>query len=311
MSTRQDRINEFKKFYDGSESLFGAFAKNDKNHKRLENLFSFYVSPGGRVLQYDDKLIEVFYGKRPIGIKKELGDNLNIKEKAEIADGVTLQYVRTDDAHVICYLYPAKSENQRPIEDLLILDYVTNPKKLNKKAKSHFKLFVAYMDSTCIDGELSLIQKLRVFYLKNFKKYIVRGVIQEQKAKKYVAELSKYVLTIGFSGFMILLITFYMDDIKSQKEIMNREEVSGDIESIRKATDEMSGTLKSLDSALNTLNERYSTENMQINNYLDSNKQVLERIDNSIRNLNVSIQELEKAYNNSLQVTPKSGAPER
>lgn len=311
MSSRQDRIDDFKKFYDGSKSLFNSFAIKDKHHKRLESLFSFYVSPGGRILQYDDKLVEVFYGKRPIGIKKELGDNLEIKEKAEIAGGVTLQYVRTDDAHVACYLYPAKSENQRPIEDLVILDYIKNPNSLNAKAKSHFKLFVAYMDSTCIDGELSLIQRLRVFYLKNFKKYIVNGVIQEQKAKKYLSDLSKYVLTIGFSGFMILLITFHMDNIKNKDEKVARETVSREMESLKQTAEEIYGTLKSLDSGIKRLGELSTAEAKELNGILDGNKLILESVDKSISELSGSIQGLENAYNNSLQVTPKNGAPER
>lgn len=310
MNNRQDRINDFKKFYDDSKSLFNSFAIKDKHHKRLESLFSFYVSPGGRILQYDDKLVEVFYGKRPIGVKQELADNLEIKEKAEIAGGVTLQYVRTDDAHVACYLYPAKSENQRPIEDLIVLDYVKNPNSLNAKAKNHFKLFVAYMDSTCIDGELSLIQSLRVFYLKNFKKYIVDGVLQEQRAKKYLSDLSKYILTIGFSGFMILLITFYMDDIKNKDEEMARESISRDIESIKHTTEEISSNLKSLDSGAKLLSELSADMTQELNNFLDGNKLAQEKIDKSIRELNGSIQGLEKAYNNSLQLTPKSGVPE-
>jgi len=311
MNKRQKRINNFKEFFDNSESIFDDISKNDKNHERLKSLFSFYVSPGGRILQYDDKLVEVFYGARPIGIKKTLEDGLQIKEKAETATGATLQYLRTDDGHVACYLYPAKSENQRPIEDLIILDYIKDPSKIKNRIKSHWKLFVSYMESTCIDGDLDFIQKLRVFYLKKFKKYIVSGVIQEQKVKKYISELSKYVLTIGFSGFMILLIMFYMDNIKSQKEKLSRDTISEDITSIKQSAQEITNTLKAIDTGIKQLSDLSTNKNQQVNDFLGGNKEALEVVNKNIKKLNDSIQGLAKAYNNSLQVTPKNGAPER
>ncbi len=298
MNKRQERINNFKEFFDNSESIFDDISKNDKNHKRLEKLFSFYVSPGGRILQYDDKLVEVFYGKRPIGIKKSLEDNLQIKEKAEIATGATLQYSRTDDGRVVCYLYPAKSENQRPIEDFFIIDYIKDPSKIKSRVKFHWKLFVSYMESTCIDGDLDLIQKIRLFYLKNFKQYVVNGVVQDKKAKLYFSDLSKYILTIGLSGFMILFITYYKDSIENKEAKMADEKILGEMSRIRSESLLITNHLNKLNNNIEKI----------IDNSKD-NSGNLEDINSRLKSINNSINNIEKAYNKSLNQIGVKNAP--
>ena len=181
MPGRLDRIDEFDKFKNNAERIFDALSKSDKSHARLNPLFSLCVCPGGRHGGLDEKRIEVFYGNRPIGEKKTITKDFDVQITLEIAHGATLFYLRTDHGHVVCNLYPAKSENQRPREDFILLDYIKDPAQLEHRAKSHWKMFISYMEATCIDGNPTFTQKCRVFYLKNFKRYVADGITQDRK----------------------------------------------------------------------------------------------------------------------------------
>jgi hypothetical protein len=100
------------------------------------------------------------------------------------------------------------------------------------------------MEATCIDGLPNIKHKIRVFYLRNFKRYVVGSVEQSSKALNLVKDLSKYVLTIGLSGFLILLITMFKGNIDSRRADAQRQEVLG---VSRKALDEISNISKRIE----------------------------------------------------------------
>lgn len=214
MNDRENRINQFKDFKDSSSRIFKEFAKNDKSNKRLSDLFTFHVSPGG-IGRINDKIIEIKYGSRSIGIKKEFGPNLEIQESSEFACGASLHYTRTDNGYVLCTLYPATSENQKPTEDGILLGFLKNPAKLEKKAKYHWRMFISYMETTCIDGDPSFIQKLNSFYLLNFKRYLMNDRVQDSKVKSAAKYIIRMSLTVGLSGFLLFGITRYWDSKES------------------------------------------------------------------------------------------------
>lgn len=66
MCKRQLRISEFDKFYQESENLFEKMLETDASAKRLESLYSFYIVPGGRADGSNKRVIEIFFGSRPI-----------------------------------------------------------------------------------------------------------------------------------------------------------------------------------------------------------------------------------------------------
>ncbi len=191
-----------------------------------------------------------------------------------------MAYFRTDDGHVICNLYPAKSENQKPVEEVILLDYVKSPSKLTKKSKSHWNMFVSYMEATCIDGEPSFIQRLRVFYLKNFKQFVVDKTLQERRGSTLLKELSKYVLTIGLSGFLILVFTILKEGIDDRRMQSKYEELKTTLEEIRRTSSEISLNLennsKSLQQIAN-LNDQSNRDIQQVReNTLESNRLLAE-----------------------------------
>ena len=131
MSNRLKRIEKFKKFYDDSNNVFSRIAENDHSHKHLDDLFSLHVCPGGRMGGVNEKIIEVFYGARPIGKTTKIDPNFQISTKTESEDGAMLRYYLTDAGNVVCSLFPAKSEN-REMGGLLL----TQPKTIMRQGQT-------------------------------------------------------------------------------------------------------------------------------------------------------------------------------
>ncbi len=252
MSNRQKRIYKFNEFKNNLKIIFNDFVANDKSSERLARLCPLRIVPGGRDGGHDEKFVEVFYGRRIIGTKKVSGSSsLSPNIKFEFEYGATLSYYRTDVGHVICRLQPAKSENLRPIENMILFDYIEEPSQLEKKAEDHWKKFIAYMEVTSIDGEPTIAQKFRVFRLRYFNKYIVDGVLQESKFTHFWKGGVKYIATIGLSGFLILLFTYFKDDIESASKKSDYTKLNSILEESRKNTsiiiEQLTKTNKSLE----------------------------------------------------------------
>ncbi len=278
LNSRNQRNSDFDNFKNNAKGIFEAFAEKDPSNERLHNLFSLCICPGGRDGGLNDKEVEVFYGNRPIGKKTQVSNNFQTITRLETAHGATLAYFRTDNGHVICNLYPAKSENQKPLEEVILLDYIKSPSTLTKKAKSHWDMFISYMEVTCIDGEPSLIQKLRVFYLKNFKQCVINKTLQEKRVTNLFKEVSKYVLTIGLSGFLILVFTLFKENIEDRKSQAKYKGQISTIENINQAASEISSNTKRIDESLQKimeLQEQINKDTQKIMNNTLESKEVL------------------------------------
>ena len=225
MTDRATRYKKFNEFYEGSKDLFKAYSKASESSVRLDNLYSFYVSPGGRLGGLNKKIIEVFYGNRPFDSTTTMGRNFQKIEKFEVARGATLSYQRTDDGQVLCTLSPAASENFHHPEDFILLNKVKNPADLERKSKWHWKMFQAYMESTCLDGRPGVFQKILVFYLRNFKEYVENKTLHKRRSTVFLREMAKYTATVGLSGFIILIVTWSKDSIESSQAAERHQEL--------------------------------------------------------------------------------------
>lgn len=224
MSDRQNRYAAFEQFYKESNTLFKKYANNPKS-KRLDSLYSFYVRPGGRFGGYNKKIIDIFYGYRPFNIVKTLDNDFRIKIKAERASGATLSYQQVDDGCVLCTISPAFSENFHYPENFILLDIIKDPSSLTIKSKWHWRFFQAYMESTCLDGNPSMIQKLHMVYLRCFKKYVIDGTLQKRKSTKFFCDMMKYALTVGLSGFIILAVSWIKDSDNANQDTERHQEL--------------------------------------------------------------------------------------
>lgn len=238
MTDRKSRYIAFEQFHQASKGLFEGYANATKD-KRLAELYSFYVRPGGRYGGSDKKIVEIFYGSFPFGVYIKNANNINPTRTLEKAHGATLQYQRTDDGQVLCTLVPASSENFHYSEDFIILDIIRNPDELIKKSKCHWVLFQAYMESTCLDGKPNYYQKILTTYLRTCKEYVVNNTLQKRKSTRLVYDITKYALTIGLSGFVILLITWVKESEsddqlvqKQQQELKIYNDISNNVRAI-------------------------------------------------------------------------------
>ena len=286
MNDRQSRINKFNEFKYNAANIFGDFATNDESHKRLNEFFALNICPDGRHGGLDEKQLEIFYGNRPIGLTTIINDDWQPQIKIETVHGATLHYLRTDHGHVICSLRPAKSENQRPIEDSILLDYIKNPIKLEKLSNKHWKMFISYMEATCIDGDPNVIQRLRVFYLKNFKKYIVNNVLQERKAVLQLKDALSFLFKVGLSGFLIVAYTSYKDNIEPTAEESNYKKLYSILEEIRTNTSTISNQLTKTNTNLEIVIDNSNLTNNNLNILTLNNKTTIKAISDESKAIN-------------------------
>ena len=291
MNNRLKRIEDFKKFYNDSKNFFNDIAENDHSHKHLDDLFSLCICPGGRMGGVNEKTIEVFYGARPIGKNTTIGPNFQKNTKLETEDGAMLRYYLTDAGNVVCSLFPAKSENRRPHEDFIIIEFLKSPSKLWKRAKSHWKFFISYMEVTCLDGSPDFFQRLRVFYIRSFKRYIIDNIAQTRKFAVLIKEVSKYVLTIGLSGFLILIITLVKDNVEPTQNIDQFKELQQSIEKISETTTRISISIE---------------ENQQmLQEFIDLKKLDYSSIENASKSLVEYRKILDRTYDELIKIENK------
>lgn len=229
-----DKYKIFEEFKNTSKDKFNKFAECKFISKAMKDLHSFIVAPGSRNGGLDKRTVEVFFGFRPFD-SKQYFQNFEIETELEMEYGATLHYHQLDNGNVIVSLYPARTKSLKVIEESIILDYIKNPKYLlkDKHLLKHLKMLSAYMNKTALEGDPTVVDKIKVWYLKNFKEVIINKKIHNPKYKKVVFEMIKFVLTIGLSGFLIYIISIFtnpnailndrlMKVIANQNEIINQ-----------------------------------------------------------------------------------------
>jgi len=264
MTDRAKRYLAFDKFYGGAKKLFESHAGSTPESKRLDNLYSLRICPGGRHGGLDKRKVEVFYGNRPFDSVIKVAGNFQTTEKLETAHGATLSYQRTDDGQVLCCLYPAASENFRPLEDFILLDMVKNPAKIERESKRHWRMFLAYMEATCLDGKPSFFQTISVFYLRNFKSCVVDKTLQKRKASIFFGEIAKYTATVGLSGFIILFVTWAKDSSNSERAEEKHREVLNVYSKIQTNTQSIAERSKAIDTRIKNTSEKLKALNAAV-----------------------------------------------
>lgn len=211
--TRYDRRADFDKFYKNSPEVFQTICKNDSSAQMFCNEYMLNICPGSRSGGRDKTIIEVFWGFRLYDVECN-----GHKMKSKTETGATLCFYMTDTEHVMISLYPAYTEKIRPIEDSICLYNLLDPKYLNNHRfiKSLWNDFMAYMQYTSLDGTPSLCQKFRVGYLRLVKHLVIENKWQSTRLHNGCMEIVKYTLTVGLSGCLLFLVTFFMQTNETQ-----------------------------------------------------------------------------------------------
>ncbi len=282
MTDRTKRYAAFDKFYKGAKEIFETYADSTPECKRLGDLYSLCICPGERHGGLNKREVEILYGNRPFDSVTTIGKNLQATKKLETAHGATLFYQRTDDGQVLCCLYPAASENFRPPEDFILLGVVKNPATLERESKRHWKTFLAYMQVTCLDGKPSILQRIRVFYIRNFKERVVNGTVQRRKASEVTGEIVKYAATVGLSGFIILFFTWAKELSDSEQVEKNRQELLSIYSNIQASTQLIAKTSEAIEAEIQRLDQNASKNLQVLNDAISINTT---RIENAISQL--------------------------
>lgn len=235
---RLRKISFFESFYDKCESTFNNLRDNDKRSivEDFENEYMLCVCPGSRAGGTEKRIVEVFWGKRPYEF-----ETVGSSWKALVETGATLFFYRNDTGDISIYLYPAKTEFQQPIEKLIVLHRFINPKKLSKKGfiKSLWNDFIAYMACTSLDSKPTLLQRLRISYLRFFKRLVIDKKSRPTRFWNSIIYISKWIFTVGLSGMLIYFLTIIIQPNTTETEIQLKE-INNNIKVLSKQLDRIS-----------------------------------------------------------------------
>lgn len=234
--TRQDRRNDFDEFFRTAVATFTEFRDNDPRAEKFQNIYMLNICPGSRAGGTNNRVVEVFWGSRPF---ETITQGRNWTALTEY--GATLLYERDDSGFVIVSIYPANTDNRKPIESSITLDIWLDPIKLKDKSflKKHWNDLMAYMESTSLDGNPTFLQRQRVSYLRTFKNLVVDNKWTPTKFSVFVREVFKWVLTVGLSGIIIYVLTQLTQPKTTETEIQLKE-VNRNLETVSKQLDKIS-----------------------------------------------------------------------
>ncbi len=260
--TRQNRRKDFEDFYNESVKIFTDFRSQNERAKEFERIYMLSICPGSRMGGNNERIVEVFWGSRPFETITQGQKWVHLKEY-----GATLVFERDDNGFIIVSLFPAHTDNRKPIEESITVDIWTDPKRLKSKSflKKRWNYFMAYMEYTSLDGRPTIKQKLIVWYLRNFKQLIIDKKWTQSKAESFIQETMKFVFTVGLSGFIIFAVTYFI-------ELRRDSKLEDQLNSTKESIDSLSEGIDSLDKDL--LNFEIDQ-----NNIIDVSKKVLAKID--------------------------------
>lgn len=237
--TRIHRRNDFETFFNSAKATFIEFRNNDKRAEKFENTYMLNVCPGSRAGGTDKRVVEIFWGSRPFDAITE-GHNW----KALPEYGATLLFAMDDNGYVIVSLYPAYTENRKPIETCITLHIWLDTSRLLEKSflKDCWKYFMAYMEYTSLDGNPSKIQKLQVWYLRNFKFLIMDNKLTPTKFSGFIKGILKLVLAAVCSGAVLIYLVTRITKPSTTETENQLKEVNENLQTVSKQLDKISNS---------------------------------------------------------------------
>jgi hypothetical protein len=219
---RQRRVAEFQKFLKIGPEVLEEFARRDPRHEYFAGAYAFKILKGGRSGGIDERILEVFYGKRAYDQAMEFRDLAGtvipqVRKRSLVEEGASLTYHRLDNGAVLCFLRPAAAEGYRREEETVILRHIGSPKRLHSKhvLKTHWNHFMSYCEVTSLDGDPTLLDRARVGYILLTRKRLINGVWKTRRIVTGAKYAIYFLLAVGLNGFVVALIQAYVS-FKSQ-----------------------------------------------------------------------------------------------
>lgn len=215
-SRRKVRTKDFEFFKDHARATFGRIAADDPRNGFFDAVYSLCVTPGGAMGGVDRRLVEVFYGNRPIEAVQEFvsreGREPRLQERFLAEHGACLFYQRMDSGVVLVGLRPAGSEGFRRREEMILLEWVRAPDVLRRRAapERHWRAFMSYMECTSLEGEPTFVDRARVWWLLFVRPTVVGGTYVTALCWLAGATVARYALTVGLSGFLLAIVQWLL-----------------------------------------------------------------------------------------------------
>ncbi|KQO68768.1 hypothetical protein ASF22_19625 [Methylobacterium sp. Leaf87] len=215
-SLRKMRRADFEAFHRSAREVFARIAAADPRNAFFDGVYRLRVTPGGAMCGHDQRSVEVFYGSRPIEAVEEFvareGREPRLQERFLAEHGACLFYQRMDSGIVLVGLRPAGTENYRRREEIIQLEWIWAPDVLRGRAapERHWRAFVSYMEYTSLEGEPTMIDRLRVWWLLFARPTVVDGKHCTARCWTVGATVVRFALTIGLSGFLLAIVQALM-----------------------------------------------------------------------------------------------------
>ena len=214
---RVERYQEFQIFIRLAEGWFPSIAQADDRHEFLAKTYGFYVSPGGRLGGVDKRVLDVYYGNRPVDYVCELREQSERNEEFSMPvpckrflteRGASLRYQRADDGSVVCFLEPARSEGWRRRESGIILAVIREPRVLTGRPilEKHWRTLISYFQCSSLDGRPTILDRLRTWWVLFTRPVLVDGRVASRRVLLVGGEILKWALTIGLSGALLEIV---------------------------------------------------------------------------------------------------------
>lgn len=235
--TRQDRRNDFDEFYGTAVATFTRFRDNDPRAEKFERIYMLSICPGSRAGGTNNRVVEVFWGSRPFETI-----TLGRTWTALTEFGATLLFERDDSGFVIISIYPANTDNRKPIESSISLKLWVDPIKLKDEdyLKRLWNDFMAYMEYTSLDGNPTTLQRLRISYLRNFKHLVIDNKWTPTKFSVSISRIRDLVVAACFSGAVLIYFVNVTTKAKTTETDTQLKEVNKNLETVSKQLDKIS-----------------------------------------------------------------------
>lgn len=210
---RIQKYRDYERFFRRSKAMFRAYEKVDTHSHDLSRTYGFCPVPGGRNGGQEKRLVQIFFGSRPFDSTTQFvtDDKSGIPSRQLrllTEAGALLQYYREPSGAVTCLLMPAQVENMGGMEDFIVLDRISNPLKLLDRAVTwrHWQYLISYMHCTCIDGDPNLLDRAKTAWIRFKNLRVVKNEEAGTILGKWFWKSVSFALTIGLSGFLLLLL---------------------------------------------------------------------------------------------------------
>lgn len=112
----------------------------------------------------------------------------------------------------------------RPLEDSILLHRHIKATWLlkEKNLRSLWRDFMAYTECTSLIGTPSIWQRLRTFWLRYSRPLCVDGIQQPIKCLQWLSNIVTFVLTVGFSGFLLFVVQQCHKEEKDYYPLINQ-----------------------------------------------------------------------------------------